>query len=91
MPEEDRNVRDVKEGFNPRAIFPSGPAIKLSEKMRGLAVPKHVSQRWMAAEIQKLIPEAIRLEEAPAQYAAIGFFGALTLGMIAYVLLRGGL
>lgn len=89
MSEQGRDIRDAKEGFNPRAIFPSGPATKLSEKMRELAKPKHVSQRWMAGEIYKLIPEAIRLEGTFSQGVAIGFFGALTVILIIYVLTVG--
>lgn len=83
------DFKSALESFNPRAIFPSGPAVKLSEKMHELAVPKHVSQRWMAAKIQKLIPEAQRLEEAPTQYAVVGFFGALVV-VLFFWLIAGG-
>ena len=83
------DFKSALEGFNPRTIFPSGPAVKLSEKMRELAVPKHVSQRWQAAEVRKLIPEAQRLEEAPTQYAVAGFFGALVV-VLFFWLIAGG-
>ena len=80
---------DFIDKFHPRAIFPSRPAVKLSEKMRELAVPKHVSQRWMAAEMSKLVPEAVRLEEAQIQWAAAGVTAGVFVSIL-FLMLTGG-
>ena len=68
----------LREGFNPRTIFPSEPAIKLSARMQELSKPARVSQRWMAAKVEKLIPMAVQLEQNQVAYAV----GAGTIGAI---------
>ena len=76
------NGNEFVNKFKPRVMLPRGSAVKLSEKLRELAQPKHVSQRWMAAEISKLVPEAVRLEEAQIQWAAAGVVGGVLVSIL---------
>ena len=74
--------REAIDGFNPRVVFPSGPVVKLSEKLNKLSQPARVSQRWMAAEVGKLVPESIKLEQNQIAYAVSAFTIGAVLGTV---------
>lgn len=62
-----------------RLIIPSpeDPDL-LSQKLRKLSLPQRVSQRWTAQEVGKLVPQAVKLEQAPPLWGVAG----LIIGML---------
>ncbi len=74
-----------------RMILPSPESPNLlSQKLRKLSLPQRVSQRWMASEVRKLVPQAVKLEQAPPLWGVAG----LIIGMLIVVglfILRGTL
>jgi hypothetical protein len=59
---------------------PESPDL-LSQKLRKLSSPQHISQRWMAREIGKLVPQAMNMEQAPPLWGVAG----LIVGMLIVV------
>ena len=86
---EPKKTPNPLSNFAPRLYIPPGSENSLSTRMAKIAMTQHVSQRWMAAKIGKMIPEALWLEKAPPLWAAAGFAAGMTL-MLLVIILAGG-
>lgn len=81
----NKDWSDFQRRFRPRVTI-NREAETLSEKLGELGLPQHVSQRWMAHEIKKLVPEAEKLEKRAQDWAVAGLFiGAAVTALLIVV------